>query len=213
MKTGVIEWRRMTLRLVLPSTPGLNNTRWTGRQPKQLEWKETMEEASIRSPAHPPTTANIQLGLWVDHQSILGTCTEPTLAPLILLHSPHCNIPVNITALINYHFLVSRHPHTLTASDTPLFYLIESRMLGFGIAEEDLRIETSYPFNEVTAVLLLNNSRFHYIIPSNRHIIWLSLWCIYALWIIMIQPKTDTLYKCTRPLINKTQWHSPHLHK
>ena len=40
-------------------------------------------------------------------------------------------------------------------------YLIESRMLSFVIAEEDLRIETSYPFNEVTAVFLLNNSRYH----------------------------------------------------
>ena len=38
-----------------------------------------------------------------------------------LLHSPHYNTPVTITALINYHFLASRHPHTLTASDTPLF--------------------------------------------------------------------------------------------
>ena len=44
-------------------------------------------------------------------------------------------------------------------------------MLGYGIAEEDQRIETSYPFNEVTAVFLLNESCFHYIIPSNRHII------------------------------------------
>ena len=34
-------------------------------------------------------------------------------------------------------------------------------MLSFVIAEEDLRIETSYPFNEVTAVFLLNNSCYH----------------------------------------------------
>ena len=32
-------------------------------------------------------------------------------------------------------------------------------MLSFVIAEEDLRIETSYAFNEVTAVFLLNNPR------------------------------------------------------
>ena len=35
-------------------------------------------------------------------------------------------------------------------------------MLSFVIAEEDLRIETSYPFNEVTAVFLFNNSRYHH---------------------------------------------------
>ena len=29
------------------------------------------------------------------------------------------------------------------------------------IAEEDLRIEMSYPFNEVTVVFLLNNPRYH----------------------------------------------------
>ena len=33
-------------------------------------------------------------------------------------------------------------------------------MLSFVIAEEDLRIETSYPFNKVTAVFLLDNYRF-----------------------------------------------------
>ena len=35
-------------------------------------------------------------------------------------------------------------------------------MLSFVIAEEDLRIETSYPFNEVTAVFLLNNPPYHH---------------------------------------------------
>ena len=35
-------------------------------------------------------------------------------------------------------------------------------MLSFVIAEEDLRIETSYPFNEVTAVFLLNNPHYHH---------------------------------------------------
>ena len=34
-------------------------------------------------------------------------------------------------------------------------------MLSFVIAEEDLRIEKSYSFNEVTAVFLLNNPRYH----------------------------------------------------
>ena len=33
-------------------------------------------------------------------------------------------------------------------------------MLSFVIAEEDLQIETSYPFNEVTAVFLLNTHRY-----------------------------------------------------
>ena len=39
---------------------------------------------------------------------------------------------------------------------------VESRMLRFVIAEEDLRIKTSYPFNEVTAVHLLNNPRYQH---------------------------------------------------
>ncbi len=39
--------------------------------------------------------------------------------------------------------------------------LIELRMLSFVTAEEDLRTQTSYPFNEVTAVFLLNNPRYH----------------------------------------------------
>ena len=32
---------------------------------------------------------------------------------------------------------------------------LESRMLSFVIAEEDLRIRTCYPFNDVTAVFFL----------------------------------------------------------
>ena len=48
------------------------------------------------------------------------------------------------------------------ASDTHSYYLIESCMLSFVIAEEDLRIETSYPFNEMTAVFPLNNPRYHH---------------------------------------------------
>ena len=35
-------------------------------------------------------------------------------------------------------------------------------MLSFVIAEEDLQIEMSYPFNKVTAVFLLGNYRFFY---------------------------------------------------
>ena len=87
----------------------------------EVEGRKLLEEASIGSHAHPPTTANIQLGLWVDHQSLLAACTEPTLAPLISLHSPHYNTPVTTTDLINYHFLISQHPYTLTASDTHFF--------------------------------------------------------------------------------------------
>ena len=124
-----------------------------------------MEEASVRSPAHPPTTANIQLELWVGHQSLLATCTEPNphaLNIITLTSLQHYNIPVTITALINYYFLISCHSYTLTASDTPSYYLPESRMLSFVIAEEDLRIKTSYAFNEVTAVFLLNNPRYHF---------------------------------------------------
>ena len=36
------------------------------------------------------------------------------------------------------------------------------KMIGFVIAEEDLRIKTYYPFNEVTAVFWLNNPCYHY---------------------------------------------------
>ena len=41
-------------------------------------------------------------------------------------------------------------------------------MLSFVIAEEDLQIETSYPFNKVTVVFLLNNSRFHHTSHSDE---------------------------------------------
>ena len=41
-------------------------------------------------------------------------------------------------------------------------------MLSFVIAEEDPRIETPYLFNEVTAVFLLNNSRFHHTSHSDE---------------------------------------------
>ena len=40
-------------------------------------------------------------------------------------------------------------------------------MLSFVIAE-DLRIKTSYPFNEVTAVFLLNNPRYHHTSHSDE---------------------------------------------
>ena len=45
-------------------------------------------------------------------------------------------------------------------------------MLSFVIAEEDLRIETSYPFNEVTAVFLLNNPRYHYTLTYEIILQW-----------------------------------------
>ena len=50
----------------------------------------------------------------------------------------------------------------------PSFYLIESCMLSFVTAEEDLRVETSYPFNEVTAVFLLNIPHYHHTSHSNE---------------------------------------------
>ena len=53
----------------------------------------------------------------------------------------------------------------LTASDTPSYYLIESRLLSFVTAEEDLRIETSCPLNEATAVSMLKNLCYH-ILPT-----------------------------------------------
>ena len=37
------------------------------------------------------------------------------------------------------------------------YVYICTRMLGFVTAEEDLRVKTSYPFNEVTSIFLLNN--------------------------------------------------------
>ena len=41
-------------------------------------------------------------------------------------------------------------------------------MLSFVIAEEDVRIEMSYPFNEVTAVFLLNNPRYRHTSRSDE---------------------------------------------
>ena len=124
------------------------------------------EKMIINDSNKPPTTANIQLGLWVSHQSLLAACTEPTLTPLILLHSPHFNTPVTITALINYHFLVA----------------------SFVIAEEDLRIETSYPFNEVTAVFLLNNPRYHHTSHSDEpyHIIFILVYLLHLFIFILV---------------------------
>ena len=114
-----------------------------------------------RSPAHSPTAAYIQPGLWAGHQSLLVACTEPTLTPLILLHLPHYSIPVTITALI----IITSFPAIftlLTASDTPSYYLIESCLLSFVTAEEDLRIKMSCPLNEATAVFMLKNLCYHY---------------------------------------------------
>ena len=99
---------------------------------------------------------------FVDHQSLLAACTEPTLTPSTLLHSPHYNTPVTITALINYHFLASRHPHTLTASDTPLFlfnWVTHAKFCNSWRRSTDRNVLS---FNEVTAVFLLNNSHFHF---------------------------------------------------
>ena len=60
---------------------------------------------------------------------------------------------------------------------------LESRMLSFVIAEEDVRIETSYPFNDVTAVFLLNNHRYHVTLhargekPLPPPILLIQAWC------------------------------------
>ena len=45
-------------------------------------------------------------------------------------------------------------------------------MLSFVIAEEYLRIETSYPFNEVTAVLLLNKPHYHHTSHSDEPLLY-----------------------------------------
>ena len=123
--------------------------------------------SSTRSLTHSPTAAYIQPGLWAGHQSLLAACTEPILTPLILLHLPHYSIPVTITALI----IITSFPAIftlLTASDTPSYYLIESRLLSFLTAEEDLRIETSCPLNEATAVLMLKNLCYHHTSHSDE---------------------------------------------
>ena len=51
-------------------------------------------------------------------------------------------------------------------------------MLSFVIAEEDLRIKTSYPFNEVTAVFLLNNPRYHHTSHSDEPLSYHVCVCI-----------------------------------
>ena len=100
--------------------------------------------------------------------------TEPTLTPLILLHLPHYSIPVTITALI----IITSFPAIftlLTASDTPSYYLIESRLLSFVTAEEDLRIETSCPLNEVTAVFMFKNLCYHHTSHSDEPLSYLYI--------------------------------------
>ena len=64
-------------------------------------------------------------------------------------------------------------------------------MLGFVIAEEDLQIETSYPFNKVTAVFLLDNYCF-------RHISWCRLGEVY----IEFPELKLTSWKIAFPAIN-----------
>ena len=62
----------------------------------------------------------------------------------------------------------------LTASDTPSYYLNESCLLSFVTAEEDLRIETSCPLNEATAMFMLRNLCYHlksYILVHALHIL------------------------------------------
>ena len=44
----------------------------------------------------------------------------------------------------------------------------ELHMLSFVTAEEDLWMQTSHPFNEVTAVFLLNNPCYHHTSHSNE---------------------------------------------
>ena len=72
---------------------------------------------------------------------------------------------------------------------TPSFYLIESRMLSFVIAEEDLRIETSYPFNEVTAVFLLNNPCYHLVLVDRESVqcghAWESRHCLVCQFVVV----------------------------
>ena len=51
-------------------------------------------------------------------------------------------------------------------------------MLRFVIAEEDLRIETPYPFSEVTAVFLINNPRYHHTSHSDEPLSYQHTECI-----------------------------------
>ena len=51
---------------------------------------------------------------------------------------------------------------------TPLKFLTESRLLSFVTAEEDLRIETSCPLNEATAVSMLKNLCYHHTSHSDE---------------------------------------------
>ena len=69
-------------------------------------------------------------------------------------------------------------------------------MLSFVIAEEDLWIETSYPFNEVTAVFLLNNFRYHHTSHSDEPLSYQDdRWSNYVIIIVQLQLiHTCTLY-------------------
>ena len=64
------------------------------------------------------------------------------------------------------------------------------------MAEEDLRIETSYPFNEVTAVFLLNNFRYHHTSHSDEPLSYQDdRWSNYVIIIVQLQLiHTCTLY-------------------
>ena len=62
-------------------------------------------------------------------------------------------------------------------------------MLSFVIAEEDLWIETSYPFNEVTAVFLLNNPHYHHTSHSDEP---LSYHCNGNHWILHQPDQAET---------------------
>ena len=64
-----MQWRNTTLTMGVQPTLGTTNTKWTGRLPRQQEWKGTRIDGS---PTHAPTAAYLQPGLWSGHQFILA---------------------------------------------------------------------------------------------------------------------------------------------
>ena len=143
---------------------------------------------------HQQQTSNLDCGLAIN-PTWLPVLNQPSPPYIITLTSlQHYNTPVTITALINYYFLISCHPYTLTASDTHLLLFNESPMLSFVTAEEDLRIETSYPFNEVTAVFLLNNPHYHHTSHSDEPLSYHMYICTYLHTVLCVIESFNELF-------------------
>ena len=88
------------------------------------------------------------------------------------------------------------------------YEVIESRMLSFVTAEEDLRIEMAYSFNEVTAVFLLNNPHYHHTSHINEALSYQALVCVPALCVCVIASYISQLSPSLSTSLTNTTSHS-----